>query len=211
MSSQTKYLIIQSAINLFNKYGIKNVRVQDIASEAGISPGNLTYHFRTKKDLMPSIRRYMIKMLDTMSFGDRVFEDGLEGMKVVKAYLVYLEKFRFFYLDTLEIIREYPEIKETHQQQIKIEIQSILNLINYVQRKDYLRPEAFEGQFNSLADQIWMTLHFWLLNREIRGEVGSGVEEGLLAVANLFYPHCTPFGREKYEELKVLIYSEDFM
>lgn len=73
MSSQTKYLIIQSAINLFNKYGIKNVRVQDIASEAGISPGNLTYHFRTKKDLMPAIRRYMIKMLDTMSFGDRVF------------------------------------------------------------------------------------------------------------------------------------------
>lgn len=211
MSSQTKHLIIQSAIKLFNKHGIKNVRVQDIAAEAGISPGNLTYHFRTKKDLMPSIRRYMMKTLDTVSFGNRVFEDGLEGMKVVKAYLFYLEEFRFFYLDTLEIMRAYPAIKETHQQQIKVEIKSILNLIQYVQSKDYLKPEAFEGQYEYLANQIWMTLQFWLLNREIKGEKGSGIEEGLIAIANLFYPHCTSYGHEKYEELKELIYSEDFI
>ena len=208
MSKETKHIIIQCAIKLFNERGIKNVRVQDIAEAAGISPGNLTYHYRTKKDLMPTIRRYMMKKLDTMAFGNRVFEDGLEGMKVVKGYLEYLQEFRFFYLDTLEIMREYPEIRETHHSQIKLEIKSIVNLINYTQSKEYLMPEAFDGQFEALANQIWMTLHFWLLNRAIKGEKDPGIEEGLMAVANLFYPHCTTFGRKKYAELVDMIYSD---
>lgn len=210
VSKETKHIIIQAAIKLFNERGIKNVRVQDIAEEAGISPGNLTYHFPTKKDLMPSVRRYMMKTLDTMAFANRLFEEGIEGMKVVKSYLEYLEKFRFFYLDMLEIMREYPEIRTTHQQQIDFEVESIKNLIQYVRGKDYLQPEAFDGQYEALANQIWMTMHFWLLNREVRGEKTTGINEGLMAVANLFYPHCTAFGRKKYEELKGQVYSEVF-
>lgn len=202
MSKATKWKIIRSAIDLFNERGIKNVRVQDIAENAGISPGNLTYHFKTKKDLMPSIRRYMMKTLDEMAFGNRFFEKGIEGMDVVQSYLEYLQKFRFFYLDTLEIMREYPVIQETHRQQIDLEIQSIKNLIQYITKKDYLVPEPIEGLYDALANQIWMTLHFWLLNRAVKGASDPGIEEGLLAVANLFYPNCTDYGKKEYERFK---------
>ena len=49
---KTQLKIVKTAIKLFNKGGVSNVRVQDIAVAAGISPGNLTYHYKTKKDLM---------------------------------------------------------------------------------------------------------------------------------------------------------------
>jgi len=49
---KTQHKIIKTAIQLFNKNGVANVRVQDIAVTASISPGNLTYHYKTKKDLM---------------------------------------------------------------------------------------------------------------------------------------------------------------
>ena len=47
--SSTRIKIVESSILLFNKKGLANVRLQDIAEYNNISPGNLTYHFKTKK------------------------------------------------------------------------------------------------------------------------------------------------------------------
>ncbi|MBT5233445.1 MAG: TetR/AcrR family transcriptional regulator, partial [Flavobacteriaceae bacterium] len=55
MVSSTRIKIVESSILLFNKKGLANVRLQDIAEYNNISPGNLTYHFKTKKDLMDYI------------------------------------------------------------------------------------------------------------------------------------------------------------
>ena len=52
---KTQEKIIIATVDLFNKNGVSNVRLQDIAKEVGISPGNLTYHYKTKKDLLGAV------------------------------------------------------------------------------------------------------------------------------------------------------------
>jgi len=191
---KTRQNIIQKSIELFNEQGVVNVRIRDIAEALKISTGNLTYHYKTKQDLIHSVYRYMIKTLEEMSIGNQLMMPGRGALEVVRGYLEYVTKFRFFYQDTLEIIRAYPELAKSHHHQVEQEKAIIKNLLYRAIGKGEIRGEAFPGLYDSLAHSIWMTLHFWLTQRAIRGEAQDNLEEGLLTIANLLYPYATKEG-----------------
>jgi hypothetical protein len=48
----TRTRIVERSIALFNRGGLQNVAIEQIASDLQISPGNLTYHFKRKRDLI---------------------------------------------------------------------------------------------------------------------------------------------------------------
>ena len=49
---KTKEKILHSASSLFNEHGFTQVGMRAIAKKAGISLGNLTYHFQLKDDIV---------------------------------------------------------------------------------------------------------------------------------------------------------------
>ena len=51
----SKQLIQDTAVRLFNERGYDKVSLRDIAREAGVAIGSLTYHFRRKEDLLAAI------------------------------------------------------------------------------------------------------------------------------------------------------------
>jgi AcrR family transcriptional regulator len=51
-SESTPDRILSTALRLFNQFGVDRVPVYKIAAEIGISPGNLTYHFPRKQDIL---------------------------------------------------------------------------------------------------------------------------------------------------------------
>lgn len=197
----TKQKIIQTAIQLFNEQGVVKTRVQDIAEAVGISPGNLTYHYKTKSELMESVYRFMMKTLEEMAFGNRMFIQGAEGMDMARSYLNYQLKFRFFFLDTLEIIRTYPSIKALYKEQINQEISIIKNLNAFAFGKGFLKPEPYEGLYDSLATNTWRSLHFWLAEQAIRGQEPN-IDKGILTIFDLLYPYCTEKGVALYNEVR---------
>ncbi len=200
--NKTRQNIIQKAIELFNEQGVVNVRTRDIAEALEISTGNLTYHYKTKQDLMHSVYRYMIKTLEEMSVGNQLMMPGRGALQVVRGYLDYIVKFRFFYQDTLEIIRAYPELAKSHHQQVEQEKAIIKNLLYRAIGKGEIKGEAFPGLYDSLAHSIWMTLHFWLTQQAIRGEEQDKLEEGLLMIANLVYPYATKEGAAIFQKMQ---------
>lgn len=48
----TKERILAVALDMFNTQGYHNVSVREIARQLGISPGNLSYHFAQKEDIL---------------------------------------------------------------------------------------------------------------------------------------------------------------
>mgnify|MGYP003539276353 CR=1 FL=1 len=54
MKRNTKYEILQCATRLFIEKGYTSTYVTSIASELGISTGNLTFHFPTKEHIIES-------------------------------------------------------------------------------------------------------------------------------------------------------------
>ena len=60
----TKQKILDSAVQLFNEKGLGNVRLQQIADKAGISVGNLAYHFYSKKAIIIAIDEELHKVIE---------------------------------------------------------------------------------------------------------------------------------------------------
>lgn len=52
---QTRERILQVALELFNEKGFANVTMREIASNAGVAVGNVTYYFHQKTDMIPDL------------------------------------------------------------------------------------------------------------------------------------------------------------
>jgi len=198
--NKTKKKIILASITLFNELGLMNVRNQDIAKEAGMSLSNFNYHFKTKQDLVYAVTDYMKEVLQEKVYGNKLLIQEGKGLTITKAYFEFEEEFRFFYLDTYNILQSYPEIKTDLQQQIKEAIQVTKNLNYLAVGMGYLKPEPEEmpGLYDQLAEQIWINNHFWFTQMHIRGEMNDIVLKGLKACVSISYPYLTEKGKKVY-------------
>lgn len=195
----TKKKIIQTAIDLFNQKGVGNIRVRDIAETAEVSPGNLTYHFKTKKDILESVYRYMLKKLEEIR---DVFLKSSNAVTVTKEYLKFQIEFRFFYRDFLEIFHVYPEIKEQYKEQIFHLIRFNRKVLYVGVDMGFMIAEPQEGLYDTLARNSWAIQNSWLLAREILGEETISITGGVGAVMDLHFPYLTEKGKRFYHKSK---------
>ena len=53
-----KELILKSALTLFGRYGFRKTTIEDIASQADMTPGNIYFYVANKKALYHETVRY---------------------------------------------------------------------------------------------------------------------------------------------------------
>ncbi len=208
--NKTKKKIIIAAIKQFNEHGLSNVRNQDIAKESGISLSNFNYHFKTKQDLVLEVCDYMITVLQERVYGNKVLMSSKgQGLEITKSYFEFEEEFKFFYLDTYNILQSYPELQEVFQARLNEAILIIKNLNFLAVGKGAMIPEPADmpGLYERLAEQIWINNHFWFCQMHIRGKTHEDtVLEGMEANFSILYPYLTEKGRHGHrsyiEQLK---------
>jgi len=197
--NKTKKKIIIAAIKQFNDHGLSNVRNQDIAKESGISLSNFNYHFKTKQDLVLEVCDYMVKVLQERVYGNRVLmSSGGQALAIMQSYFEFEEEFRFFYLDTYNILQSYPELKVEFQARMKEAILIIKNLNFLAIGKGSMKPEPADmpGLYDRLAEQIWINNHFLFSQLHIRGITEDTVLKGMESNFTILYPYLTEKGRE---------------
>ena len=211
--SSTRIKIVESSILLFNKKGLANVRLQDIAEYNNISPGNLTYHFKTKKDLMDYIIYYMIRKLVEIEATQRESLKQMSLYNILRNNLVFLFNYRFFFRDILEIINLVPNAKSVFKDVNKLNEKFSIEYINISIKNGYMKKEAFDGQYKTFAKNNWAIVSSSLTTWEVLDDSKNKYRKIIDEIMGHFYPYLTKKGVDRYNKKKKEIskkIDEDF-
>jgi len=201
--NKTKQKIIHASIKLYNEYGFSNVLNQEVAKASDISLSNFNYHFPTKKDLILSVCAHLNDELEKRISRDKLFSGNFIGLEITKIFLEFEKDFKFFYLDTYNILRQYPVIKQEMVRHVINAVEMIKNLNFMSIGKGYLKPEPVDkpGLYDHVAHQLWMHSHFWFAQADMRNlDNKTIIMQGLESSFAISYPYLTELGIEKYRE-----------
>ena len=199
---KTQEKILKNAIKLFNKNGVGNVRLQDIAKKSGVSAGNLSYHYKLKKDLIKGVLDYMAQTGKELSSQNMAHVERNDYTAVTKNYINFQISHRFFYRDILEISSFVPAAKELFEQQMEQVINFTKNGTYLAIGKGLVKPEPHEGHYYFFAKNLWAILNSWLVEREVLGEEKVSMHQVMLAIWEAHYPYFTKKGQEVFVQLK---------
>jgi hypothetical protein len=197
--SSTRIKIVETSILLFNNKGLANVRLQDIAEYNNISPGNLTYHFKTKKDLMEYIIYYMIRKLVKIETTQRESLKHMSLYKILRNNIIFLFNYRFFFRDILEIINLVPNAKSIYKDVIIFNEKFTIEYINISIKNGYMKKEAFVGQYKTFAKNNWAIISSSLTTWEVLDDFKNKYHKILDEIMGHFYPYLTKKGLDRYK------------
>lgn len=201
MKKPTKERILDAALKLFNQDGIVNVRLQHIADEAAISVGNLAYHYSNKAAIANALYDRLDKAQQSLLKEYQVVP-LFENIDRLIQHTYQLQKdYRYFYLDTLEIIRAYPEVGLAFRKQAKITILQIRQILDFNVSRGVLIEEPVKGFYAELADHIWMALDFGFYQHLVRQEELPGWATYRRRIWYLIIPLFTNTGKMEYTQM----------
>ena len=197
----TKQYISDKALILFNEKGFVNVRLQHIADSAFVSVGHLAYHFKNKDDLIISLYKRLKKKQELLLTEFRVLPLFEDIDFLLRNMYQLQQQYRFFYLDTLEVLRAFPDIAEKHRQLLRFQRQQIQFMMEFnASRGSFIQP-LYKEQFAELAHIFCMTMDNWMSYQHINGNNEPGeiaYSNDLWAILRILF---TDMGEPEFSQL----------
>ena len=197
----TKPYILARSLKLFNNNGFVNVRLQHIANDCKISVGHLTYHFKHKDCIVEALYDELKAQQEILLYDFRTAHMFEDINRHLLGIFLLQKQYNFFYLDTLEILRAHPAIKEKHQQHIQWQVQQIEWMLEFNIFRDSLQQQLQDGQHKKLARLLWTTMDNWMYAHKISGGDHLNEEDFLQDLWSLILPYFTKEGHKEYKLL----------
>lgn len=207
----TRELILSTSLALFNELGEPNVTTNLIADEAGISPGNLHYHFRRKQDIVQALFNRLAEEL--LPLIDASPESGIDTDSLwFRLHLVFELKgrYRFVYRNISDIAGRMPDIEKALRALYLRERSAVIALLQGLATAGAL--EASSIQRAMLRDQLMLALTYWIPFSDIfdpRGAAdGSAQVRAIAEVFLLGLPYLKPPWRAEAERLAEVYFTQ---
>ncbi len=196
----TKNKIKNIARELFNKKGFKNVTLREVAEVLSISYGNVTYHYKTKNQLILCLYEDMLK--ETMeiikTFDNRDILKGI--LDAPKITFVISMKYLFFYVDFIEIKRSYADLSLKLERDNNSRKKGYLQILKQLQFQGLLREELTDNDLDYLMDLSGAMRTFFFINLNPKDFLNKDLESRYINYVNhLIFPYLTEAGMKKYK------------
>ncbi|HEY4345305.1 MAG TPA: TetR family transcriptional regulator [Parvibaculum sp.] len=151
--------IVETALALFNAHGVGAVTTNQIAEAAGVSPGNLYYHFRNKQEI---IREFFPRIELALKAGfDFPKAWPLSPERMVKDYvdgIALLWDYRFFFGALVDLVRSDNEIADFYA---RIEDWSLEAMTDFYLKLIRDGQMSLPGSRARVADLARKTVTLW--------------------------------------------------
>lgn len=194
----TKQQILEAARSLFNKFGYNQVTIRMIASELGISSGNLNYHFRKREDILEALYFEMVRQFDQrvtelpqreISFA-QIREDILSSMEQMVNY-------QFIWTDLFRLMKDHEKIythfSSVHEDRIK----GNLFLYERLREMGLMRMADQEKEYELLATRMVNFGDTWIYTSAVyrKANTEAFMEQQCAEMMMILYPYLTEKGK----------------
>ena len=203
MAKDTKDRILKAALSNFNELGYFNVRLQYIADTANMSVGNMAYHFQHKVELFNIFYKDWRKQLDFL-LADIHLTPIFENFDTFLQQTYRMQQqYRFLYIDQLELIRMFPEVKTGYQEYFQNQQDQLDILLALYQARGVIDWREQKPQLVAL--KIRRIIDNWLIQQLIEGKTDTSLTEFQAYVWSEIQPYLTSTGQAEFEEKNIQI------
>jgi AcrR family transcriptional regulator len=204
---RTAERILEVTLGLFNRFGEPNVSTTLIASELGISPGNLYYHYPAKDELINALYdRFERSLHELLGAGDGV-RDVEDAWFFLHSLFELICKYRFLYRDLNDLLSKNRRLETHFQAVLKHKTRAVKALLDSLGRTGALRIDARE--LEATATSMVVVLTYWLSYEYVRdprhaledGHAQGALLRGAQHMLNLLAPYLEVGQRRHLIEL----------
>jgi len=198
-----KEKIQQQAIALFSDKGFSAVTMRQIADALGISPGNLTYHYKSKSDLIAVIYQQMHEEAK-----DYIITEGYITLhhfeQMMEKYYKLTQRYKFFFNDVVHITRQYSEVGKMYEESNLLRFEQGKKLLDYYVASGRMKPASALIDYDKLVHNIWMVSAFWSSQEQVipSPDYPTNKTTPVDMAMQLLIPHLTEKGMEEYQQIK---------
>jgi AcrR family transcriptional regulator len=198
-SARTRKKILGASIDLFNKQGIQNVTTEKIALKIGISPGNLTYHFKRKQDLVIATLTVLEERMRAALSPPTATKTPQYGAAYLIGILHTFWEFRFFFNALTYLLSKDEELREEYFHFHDWALDTVERGLQEMMRNGDLRVIREPNNTRLLAENMWFQWLSWLRMQQIRSPSATLPEgEAVYDCALHHWSLLEPYFSEQY-------------
>lgn len=199
---ETRERIFQLALEYFNRNGIEYVGIRELARELGLSPGNVSYYFPTKDDLVLEIARRL------SAENTKLFQEAEQDLSLTAFIELFVAafhnhyNFRCIFTSFVHIMKHYPALGEGYLGIQRTRRAVIHSDISELAALGYLKKDLAKADLTNLVLVISHLARFWVQEAEVL--MKSHTTEKIIRhyaglIASTLLPFATSKGRAQLE------------
>ena len=157
---RTAERILATALDLFNRYGEPNVATTLIASDMGISPGNLFYHFPAKELLVNALFDEYLHDMGRLLPAAADVRDMEHAWFFMHSLFELIWRHRFIYRDLNDLLSKNRHLEDQVKGVLQRKHQAFEALLSGLQTQNLLTQSPSER--HSCATHMVVLLTWWL-------------------------------------------------
>jgi len=201
-TERTRRRILDESLKLFNERGDATVTTSEIAVAAGVSPGNLYYHFRDKDQIVAELFARLESRLDIDPPAGSGVAQTIEDLWLyLHLMLEAIWDFRFFYRNLHGVARRDRRLAERFNRIAGRKLAAIEALCGSLAAQDAFRASAEE--IRALARNVLLVATYWLDFQALRRgrDDDADLGQGAYQVMSLVAPYLVGDAREHLDRL----------
>jgi len=157
---KTRDAILDTARRLFNEQGTRAVTTNHIAAAAGISPGNLYYHFKNRESII-------VELFDRMEADECIACQDKSGLTTLPGLEIYYRKifavyrnYRFLLRESFNLMQNDGVFRDRYLSYLNDQVMHVAGAIATLVERGIIKPLS-EARIQSEAKTISLILTGW--------------------------------------------------
>ena len=204
---RTAERILDTTLELFNRFGEPNVSTTLISAELGISPGNLYYHFPAKEELITRLYdRYDAALTELLRAAEDV-RDVEQAWLFFHMLFELIWDYRFLYRDLNDLLSNHRKLEIHFKFVLERKARAVQAVLDGIAAGSGMEIAARDA--GPVATSMVVVLTYWLSfeyvrepRRALEPEAASAaLLRGAFHVLSLLLPYLDPAQREHLHAL----------